>query len=263
MEIQVLVKPAPESDGRIAPTADGSRLDPAGIKWVLAGYDESAVEQALLLKERHPGTVVHALSWGPAPRSEEILRACLALGCDRATWVEAPPGFEPTGIDAARALAAALADRPAELVLLGQQSGDSEDGLQPLALAALLGRPGFGAVAHLAWEAARREFTFLRALDHGAEEWTVPAPVVVGLRQADQDPRTAKLPMILKSRKMPVDRVPAATVAAALEGHPGSPPLRFSLPAPRSGAKLIEFSSPEEAAQKLLRRLREEAKVLP
>ncbi|MHB8352382.1 MAG: electron transfer flavoprotein subunit beta/FixA family protein [Thermoplasmata archaeon] len=262
MQIQVLVKPVPEAESRLRPAPDGTGLDPDGIKWVLGGYDESAVEQALLLKEQAPGTTVRVVTFGPAPRSEEVLRAGLALGCDQATWVERPEGGTVGGIDAARALAGALASRPAELVLLGRQSGDSEEGLQPLALAALLGRPGFGAVSHLHWDGSRNGFTFRRALDLGSEEWTVPAPVVLGLQQADNDPRTAKLPMILKSRKMPIERVPAAEVAAFLQGHPRAEPFRFSLPSPRTGAKLIEYASPEEAAEKLLRRLREEAKVL-
>lgn len=262
VRIQVLVKPVPEPDSRLRPSPDGTELDPDGIKWVLAGYDESAVEQALLLKEHRPGTTVQVVTFGPAPRSEEVLRAALALGCDQAVWVERPEGWRPGGIGAARALAGALASRPAELVLLGKQSGDMEEGLQPLALAALLGRPGFGAVSHLLWEGDRPAFTFRRALNLGSEEWTVPAPVILGLQQADNDPRTAKLPMILKSRRMPIEKVPAAEVTTCLEGHPRAEPIRFTLPSPRSGARLIEYATVQEAAEKLLRRLREEAKVL-
>ncbi|MCI4362663.1 MAG: electron transfer flavoprotein subunit beta, partial [Thermoplasmata archaeon] len=93
----------------------------------------------------------------------------------------------------------------------------------------------------------------------------VTLPALVALQQAWNDPRTAKLPNILKSRKAPIERIPAAEVAAAMA--PSMPTLArrvaFRLPPPRTGAKMIEYSTPEDAAQKLVRILREEAKVFP
>ena len=47
MEIAVLVKPVPEAETRLRVRAAGDGLDPDGVKWVLAGYDESAVEPPL------------------------------------------------------------------------------------------------------------------------------------------------------------------------------------------------------------------------
>src|ERR1700691_1790563 len=129
MEIAVLVKPVPEAETRLRAAASGTALDAEGIKWVLAGYDESAVEQALLLKEAVPGTRERVLSFGPAPRTEEVLRASIALGCDQATWIERPAEIHADPIRAARAIAAVLAASPPDLVLTGKHSGDDEGGL--------------------------------------------------------------------------------------------------------------------------------------
>lgn len=265
MEIVVLVKPTPDAETRLRPNSAGTSLDPEGIKWVLAGYDESAVEQALLLKEGNPGTTVRALAFGPAPRTEEVLRACLALGCDAASWVEHPKELVPDPLLAARALSAALDRIPHQLVLAGKQAGDDEEGLVPLAVAELRGLPGFGFVTNLRWDAAGSRFTFDRPIEGGLEHWRVAPPVVFGLQQAWNDPRTAKLPNILKSRKAPIDRIPWTGVAAALGdgATPRSRSVGFQLPAPRSGAKMISFKTPEEAARELVRILREEAKVFP
>src|SRR5271157_5488948 len=115
MEIAVLVKPVPEAETRLRVAAAGTTLDPEGIKWVLAGYDESAVEQALLLKEAVPGTRVRVLSFGPAPRTEEVLRASIALGCDQATWIEHPAELLPDPIAVARAIAPVLTAAPPDL----------------------------------------------------------------------------------------------------------------------------------------------------
>ena len=81
---------------------------------------------------------------------------------------------------------------------------------------------------------------------------------MIALQQAWNDPRTAKLPAILKSRKATIAKASAADL-------PGGRVVaeRFELPAPRAGAKLIDYQTPEEAAQKLVRLLRDEAKVFP
>ena len=264
MEIAVLVKPVPEAETRLRVAPSGLALDAEGIKWVLAGYDESAVEQALLLKEANAGTRVRVLAFGPAPRTEEVLRAAIALGCDQATWLEHPSDLSPDPVASARALAAALVAAPPDLILVGKHAGDDEAGLVGAAVGETLAIPSFGAVVDLKWDAARTRFTFGRAVEGGVESVESPPHLVIGLQQAWNDPRTAKLPNILKSRKAPIEKIPWATSALAV-GDPavGPTPTRFRLPAPRTGAKMIEYRSPDEAAQKLVRILKEEAKVFP
>jgi electron transfer flavoprotein beta subunit len=265
MEILVLVKPVPEPETRLRPSADGTDLDRGGIKWVLAGYDESAVEQALLLKESVAGSKVRAISFGPGPHTEEVLRACLALGCDAATWIERPAQASVDPLTAARVLALVVKRYPFDLVLAGKQAGDDEMGVVAPAVGELLGIPDYQPVVDLRWEAAGGRFTFQRAVDGGLDGLAVAGPLVIGLQQAWNDPRTARLPNILKSRKIPIDKVPAAEVAEVLGSSAATAPraLTFRLPAPRTGAKMIEYRTPEEAAQKLVKILKEEAKVLP
>ncbi|HEY6238365.1 MAG TPA: electron transfer flavoprotein subunit beta/FixA family protein [Thermoplasmata archaeon] len=265
MQIAVLVKPTPEGETRLRANPAGTAVDTDGVKWVLAGYDESAVEQALLLKEAVPGSRVRVLSFGPAPRTEEVLRASLALGCDAATWVEHPSDVVADALLTARALARVLAkDRP-DLVLLGKQAGDDESGLVGPAVGELLGVASFGGVVDLRWDPPTSGFTFQRPVEGGTESGAAPGPLVVGLQQAWNDPRTAKLPNILKSRKAPIEKIAWSDTSSDLgpRGKSTSTPVRFRLPPPRSGARMIEYKTPEEAAQKLVRALREEAKVFP
>jgi electron transfer flavoprotein beta subunit len=259
VKIVVCVKPVPEAETRLRASADGSRFDPEGVKFVLAGYDESAVEQALLLKESIPGSSVQVVSFGPAPRTEEVLRASIALGCDAATWIEAPPGAGDDPVAAARALASVLTSTAPDLVICGKQAGDDEAGLVAPALGELLGIPDFGYVTDLRWDAGRSRVTFHRAAEAGQESWEAPVPCVIGLQQAWNDPRTAKLPAILKSRKATIARASAPPV----EGGAGTTSLKFELPPPRTRARMIEYKTPEEAAQKLVKALREDAKVFP
>lgn len=265
MEIAVLIKPVPEAETRLRARSDGTQLDAEGVRFVLAGYDESAIEQALLLKEATPGSKVRAVAFGPAPRTEEVLRAALALGVDEATWVESPTeGADDPGI-VARALAFALLRVPHDLLLGGKQAGDDEEGLVTAAVAEALGIADFGSVVNLRAVAATNSLTFQRATEEGIESWTAPLPCAFALQQAWNDPRTAKLPNILKSRKIPIAKVPWAEVSTALgeAARSRSVAERFELPPARTGAKMIQDKSPEEAAEKLVRILREEAKVFP
>ncbi len=95
--------------------------------------------------------------------------------------------------------------------------------------------------------------------------YEVPGPLVVGLQQAWNDPRTAKLPNILKSRRAPIEKIGWSDTSAALGplGTPAYDAERFQLPPARTGARMIGYKTPAEAAEKLVRILREDAKVFP
>ena len=204
------------------------------MKFVLAGYDESAVEQALLLKESIPGSKVHAVSVGPAPRTEEVLRASIALGCDTATWIETAAEAAIDSLLAARALALAVKQhlRPRAL---WETRGSTEAGIvAPAPPAEFLEVPDFGCVFDLRWNETAHRITFQRTTEGGTESWEAPLPCVIGLQQAWNDPRTAKLPNILKSRKAPLERLawaemaPTNEAASAAQSHL----TKFELPAP-------------------------------
>ncbi|MCI4348565.1 MAG: electron transfer flavoprotein subunit beta/FixA family protein, partial [Thermoplasmata archaeon] len=264
MEILVLIKPVPDPETRLRPNATGTALDADGVKWVLTGYDESAVEQALLLKESAPGSRVRAMAFGPAPRTEEILRSALALGCDAATWVEQPPNLAPDPMLSARALAWVCLKIPFDLMLVGKQALDDEAGLVGPAVAETLGVADYGPVVDLRWDAAAGRFTFARAIEGGLERMTAAGPMVVCLQQAWNDPRTAKLQNVLKARRIIIDKIAWTEVQTGIgPAVPGTRLTAFRLPPPRTGAKMVGYKTPEEAAQQLVRLLREEAKVLP
>jgi electron transfer flavoprotein beta subunit len=147
---------------------------------------------------------------------------------------------------------------------VGKQALDDEAGLVGPAVAERLGVADYGPVVDLRWDAGQGMFAFARAVEGGSERVTAPAPLLVCLQQAWNDPRTAKLQNVLKARRIPIDKVPWADLPEGIRSAPpGTRVTGFRLPPPRTGAKMIEYKTPEEAAQKLVRLLREEAKTLP
>ncbi len=267
MHLIVGVKHVPDADTRLRVDPSGTTYDPDGVKFTINNtYDEATLEESLRLKDGNPGTTVHVVSVGP-PRAEEGLRAALAMGADEATLVEVRTGTELDPLLTARLLAAVIRGIPHDLVLVGRQAADDEAGQVGSALGHYLGLPSAGYVTGLEVDPASKRLHIKRYVEGGEETLGMEFPAVLSILKGANDPRTPTLPNILKARRKPLRKVPVGDLLPALETWPGGakPTSRvtaFQLPPPRAGAKILEYTSPEEAAGKLLAALREEAKVL-
>src|SRR5205823_12087970 len=85
-----------------------------GITWIISPYDEFAVEEALRIKEKRGQGEVVAVSLGPE-RVKEALRACLAMGCDRAIHLNDPAWSDADTLVTAKALAAVVRQEAPQL----------------------------------------------------------------------------------------------------------------------------------------------------
>lgn len=267
MDVVVCVKqvPDPETKLRVAPS--GKTFDSDGVKFTINNtYDEATVEEALRMKEEFGFTSLRAVSVGPA-RAEEGLRSALAIGADEAILIETPPGTQLDPLLVARLLAAVIKDIPHDLVMVGRQAQDDEAGAVGSALGEYMDLPSYSFVTELTPDAPNHVLKMRRCLEGGEEIFTGPFPAVLSILKGAKDPRTPTLPNILKARKKPLKKVPLAEVQAkiaAMKGGaaPGTQPTSFALPPPRAGAKMVEYQTPEEAAEKLIKLLKEEARAL-
>lgn len=82
LKIVVLAKQVPDTRnvGKDAMTAEGT-VNRAALPAIFNPEDLNALEQALRLKEQHPGSTVGLLTMGP-PRAGEIIRQGLYRGAD-------------------------------------------------------------------------------------------------------------------------------------------------------------------------------------
>jgi len=154
VHILVLLKMVPDvvEDLEIAP--DGKALDLEYLRMILSESDDHALEQALLMKERHGGKVtVLALD---APEVDDALFTAMAKGADRVVKVV---GMEAgaTTRQAARVFAQVIRSgagfMPADLVLTGVQAIDDLDGLIAPLVAHELGLPYLGIVMRVGFDA--------------------------------------------------------------------------------------------------------------
>ncbi len=248
MIIVTFVKYVPDAEARLRAGPEGLDLDGAGF--ALDGMDEYGVEQALRLRESGAADEVVALALGPA-RTEAALRSALALGADRAVLLETDADLDP--IAQAPALAAAVLEAGAQLVLVGGKQADWDSAALGPALAEALGWPLLDWATELAIEGG--DVVAVHDADEGSAAWRAPLPVVATTQQGLNEPRYPTLPNIMKAKRKPLERRALDGVASTVAT------IRVELPA-RARRGVVLDGDVAVAARELARRLRDEAKVL-
>src|SRR5689334_22313140 len=215
--------------------------------------DAYALEEGLRLKEKHGGEVVVCCA-GPA-RATQVIREALARGADRAIHVEADALATADANAIADALAGAIKDEQVDLVLTGLQSDDQGFGQVGVVLAEKLGMPH----ATIIMEVQKTDsgLRVKRELEGGWFQWvSLPLPALLTIQSGINQLRYATLKGIMAAKKKEIRRIaPAGGV---------QPAQRItSLYFPEKGKKTqMIVGGPAEAAKDLVKRLREEARVL-
>lgn len=215
-------------------------------------YDLHAVQAAVDLAAKFEDAEVVAVTVGGGEASSALERA-MAMGADRGVHVVVERPLD--AILTARALAAAIRrDGGGEVVFTGCKSVDSQGSQVPYRLAALLGWQVANDVSALTYEDG------VLTVDCEEERLQVELPCVLGVGKALNKPRDPTLPQLLKARRKPVETLDGDVLGIELpEG--GTEVLELRPAIGRRRGVILE-GDPEEAVAELVRRLREEARVL-
>lgn len=215
--------------------------------------DAYALEEALRLREKHGGEVV-VCSAGPA-RVQQVIREALARGADRALHVESDALGSADAFVTAESLATAMADERFDLVLTGLQSDDQGHAQMGVALAERLGVPHSTIIMEI--QVIDSGIRVKRELEGGWFQWiAMPLPALLTIQSGINQLRYATLKGIMAAKKKEIRKV------AMPEGlQPAQQIVSLSMPTRSKQTQMIAGSAPE-AARELVRRLREEARVL-
>jgi electron transfer flavoprotein beta subunit len=252
MKIAVCIKQVPARDWHPRLNESGSWIREQDAAFEMNEPDAYALEESLRLKEKHGGEVV-VCSVGPA-RVAQVLREALARGADRAIHVD---GDAFSGADAfviAGALAAAMKEERFDLVLTGLQSDDQGSAQTGVILAETLGMPHATIIMEV--QASESGLRIKRELEGGWFQWiTMPLPALLTIQSGINQLRYATLKGIMAAKKKDIRRVEAPAAA---------PKQRIAaLYAPEKSKKTQMIDgTPAAAAKELVRRLREEARVI-
>jgi electron transfer flavoprotein beta subunit len=226
---------------RVRVKADGSGVMTDGVKMSINPFDEIALEEALRIKERNLAGEIIAVSIG-ASEAQQQLRTALAMGADRAILVQVDQPVEP--LTAARVLLKFAQKYQPQLVILGKQAIDDDNGQTAQMLGALWDRPQatYASKLELAGEKAR----VTREVDSGLETIEVDLPAVISTDLRLNEPRYVKLPDIMKAKKKPLELSSLKELGVEVPAQ-GIRTLKFEAPATRSRGVMVK-SVPELVA---------------
>ena len=252
MHIVVCTKQAPD-------TAAKMTVDNAGkVSWgdaplVINPWDEYAVEEAILLRDKHGGKVT-VLAVGPE-EAREALKHAVAMGCDAAirVWQDSFAGSDTlaTSYILAKAIQK-LGD--VDLVLLGRGTVDSDTSQVGPALAQRLGYAPLMYTSKVTGvDPAARTVSVERLLEQGRQLVTSKLPAVIGTVKEINEPRYPSFFGIRKASRLEMPVWDAAAIGAdpAQVGAAGSAvvwPTIFALPVRESQVEMIQADDVKQAA---------------
>ena len=198
MNIVILAKLVPDLVEELTIDASGASLDMAWLRQIINEFDDHAIEQGILLKERLGGTVIVV-----APEAEgvdDVLFTAAAKGADR--LIKIVGDFE-AGLNnhaLARATREIVQGLHADLILTGVQANNDLDGPVGPLLAEFLGLPYVGYISGVSISAGK-------ALVHKeypgglVAEMEVQLPAVLGIQAAEQPPRYVAVSKVRQAMK--------------------------------------------------------------
>ena len=185
MNIIVPIKMVPDLVEELSIDPSGAALDTAWMRLILNEFDDHAIEQAILLKERIGGQVT--IIAPDAPDVDDALFTAAAKGADQ--LVKLTGDTESLNSHAlARAMAGTIKTDIPDLILTGVQAHDDLDGQVGPLLAEILSMPYVGYVSGVKVE--NKMATVTKEYPGGLlAEFMVELPAVLGIQASDEPPR--------------------------------------------------------------------------
>lgn len=184
--------------GRLEIGDDGKTLTQTTIPRLMNGFDEQAIEAALMLRDAGGDFTLSVLSAGSD--ADKLLKHAGALGADELVAVDADPSELDYHTIAALLAAQIKASGGADLVLCGRQASDDDQGVVPALIAEALGMPLVTVARGVELDGTTLRIT--RVTPEGDEIVEVACPAVVTVTNELGEPRYPTAAAKIKARRM-------------------------------------------------------------
>ena len=244
MNIIVLAKLVPDLVDELTIDPSGVALDLTFARWIVNELDDHAIEQGILLKERHGGNVT--ILAPDLDGADDVLFTAAAKGADR--LIKLRGDFITANNHAlARVVTAVVKELGADLVLTGVQAHNDLDGSVGPMLAECLGMPYVGYISGVSIGDGK---SLVRKEYPGGliAEMEVTNPAVLGIQAAEQPPRYVAVSKVRQAMK---DAHIDERDVSDLDLGGGPSVGRMYQPEAASQAEMIS-GSPDEVADKLV-----------
>lgn len=247
MKILVCVTKAPDTTTKIAFSDNDTKLNEAGVQWIINPYDEwYSLVRALELKEAGIASAVHLITVGKAD-TDPVIRKALALGGDEAVRIDADSNdsfFIATQI-ANYAKAGSY-----DLILTGKESIDYNNSSIGAMIAELLDMNFVSHVSKL--DVSGTSLSLNREIEGGEELISCSLPLVVSAQKGMAEQRIPNMKGIMAARTKPL-KVEAPIACDILTEI-----VNYEMPPQKAGVKMIDGDNMDE----LVKFLHEEARVI-
>ena len=186
--------------------ADGT-INRAALPAIFNPEDLNALEQALRLKDAHPGSTITVLTMG-LPKAAEVIREAIYRGADTGIVLTDRPLGGADTLATSYSLAQAIRKiGNFDIILGGRQAIDGDTAQVGPQIAEKLGVPQVTYAEEIT-DIADGKVTVKRRLEHGIETVKAPLPCVVTVNgsAADCRPRNAKRLMKYKYAVSPSEK---------------------------------------------------------
>lgn len=263
MKIVVFVKQVPDTS-EIKWTENNTMVRD-GVQSIMNPFDEYAVETALRLKEKNPGTTVTVITMGP-PQAKEVLKRSIAMGVDAAILVSdkkfAGADTQATSRTLAQAVKTQVSDF--DLILCGQYAIDGDTAQTGPSIAEHLGLPQITYVKEVE-ATADNSVIGKRETEEGYQRVEMKLPGVICMLKCDYEPRLPSIKGMMKVKKTEIPEISLEGLGLdpSQVGIKGSPTYvsKAFRPAQREAGEVINIGDSREAARVLLEKLKND-KVL-
>jgi len=198
LKILVLAKQVPDTRnvGQNAMKSDGT-VNRAALPAIFNPEDLNALEQALALKDKFPGTTVNIVTMGP-PRAAEIIREAMYRGADGGYLISdrAFAGSDTLATSYTISLAVKKL-KPFDLVLSGRQAIDGDTAQVGPQVADKVGIPQITYAEEII-SVVNNEITVKRRLENGFEIVKAPLPLLCTVHSSAEDCRSRNTKLTMK-----------------------------------------------------------------
>jgi electron transfer flavoprotein beta subunit len=244
VKIVVCIKQVPDTEAEVKWDLQKGTLKREDMDSITNPFDEFALEEALLTKEKYDAEIV-AITMGP-DKATDVLRNALALGVDEVYHLN-DAAFAGSDVLATSYTLSKAIEKigGVDIVLCGKQSTDGSTGVVASEVAARL---GFSQLNYI-WkieeiDGAGKKIKVQRAIEGGLEVVEAKLPAVLSVAKGINEPRLPNLMGIRKASKIAIPNWNAGEIGAdaAKVGTAGShgKVIELTTPPPRTAGEMLK-----------------------
>lgn len=254
MKVVVCVKQVPDTsdpDTEVHIDSSGRGVDQSKFSFVMNDADNYAVEEAILLKEKHGGEVT-VVNIG-TEAANQVVKMALAKGGDSAIRLDDEKFAFSDIVATARLLSSAVKDLGSDIVMTGCMASDDGYGAIGVTLAQMLGVP-HAAMVKTVEVIGDNKLKIGRELEGGLLEMNeIETPCVLTIQTGGNEPRYASFKGIREASKKEIKVMDLAATGLADDevGEAGSVAImtQYSVPEVGELAEILEGDASETSVK--------------